>query len=295
MIQSNTAFEASPGAARYYLLQHMPDVMRKETLNVGVIVHKGDNRAAQFLGDARVDGSPDGRSLKYISDTRVYRMWVRHWRKALELPTWQEQMLDSRLNSFQFINGGEVTDTGADSAEEICSYLFSMLVSHGGLAEALGGVAEDEDTVEIANDLRGEFRKLRLMRPMADDSVRHPIYDGFSARGATDWHMLTFYQETRDRGFAIEPLNLATRQRKHARERAGYLSFIFGDLRSGEAERKKPVNNFAVVRVGEEDRNDPQVQYCLNIAGKNADIVDWNDTRQREAFLKDRERIAHAA
>jgi len=295
MIHLNSAFDQSPNSVRYFLVQHMPDLMRKETLNVGILVQKGESRTARFLGESTQGGQIDGRALRSIGDARVYRMWVRHWHKMLAKDGWQKLMLEESLATYQFIEGGEVTDTGADSAEDVCSYLFSMLVSHGGLAEAIEGMQDDTETAEVADSLRGELRKLRIMKSVADASVRHPVYESWAVKGATEWHSVSFYQETNTEGFAFEPLNLATRQRKHARERAGYLSCIFGDIRSGVQSTKKKVNNFAVVRVNDEDRDDPQVAWCLKIAAKNADVIDWNNEQQRTTFLKDRERIALAA
>lgn len=297
MFHFNTEFEQSPHSARYFIVQHIPDVMRKETLNVGVLVQKGETRTARFLGENTQCGHIDGRAIKSIRDAQVYRMWVRHWHKVLAQEGWRNRMLNDNFTTYQLIDGGEVTDTGADSAEDVCSYLFSMLVSHGGLAEAIDAPQEGAEIAGVTESLKNELRKLKIMDSVADVSVRHPVTETRSVRGATEWHHVSFFQEGQNEGFAIEPLNLATRKRKLAKERAGYLSFIFGDIRRGveSCNNNKRVNNIAVVSVNDEDRDDPSVSWCLKIVSDNAVVVEWNNEQQRTEFLKDRERIALAA
>lgn len=148
--------------ARYFLVQHMPDVIRKETRNVGVVVHKGDSLAAQFLGEVSPGSPIDRRKLKSLADPRVYRMWVVHWRKQMEKqgPVGAIQRFTEELSpSFKFIPGGEVADTGDDTADDVASYLFSMLVSDGGLNEAIGQQAEKEEVGPVFCDIRTEMRK----------------------------------------------------------------------------------------------------------------------------------------
>lgn len=296
MIQAISPFsdELSALTARYFIVQHTPDVMRKETRNVGVLVQKGSTKGARFLGEREPAGDIDGRALwRVVSDQQLYRMWVRHWRKMLGREDWQSHLFDKQKETYRFVPGGEVTDTGTDTADQIASYLFSMLVAGGGLKEALSPDEISDDTAEIRADLRAELRR-RKITPSTGNS-RHPVHEGYEVHGESVWHHLSFYQELRTESWAFEPLNLATRYRQHVRERAGYLAFVFGDIIRRGKRDKKTVNTTAVVTVTDEYLEEPQVKYALAAIRNTADVIYTSDKSRLNQFLNDREAVASAA
>jgi hypothetical protein len=59
---------------------------------------------------------------------------------------WTKELLGSGSPEFAIIPGGEVYDTGTDTPQEVCRYLYDRLVSTGGLAEALSEDLEEEPT-----------------------------------------------------------------------------------------------------------------------------------------------------
>jgi hypothetical protein len=290
MIQLTTS--SNELSARYYLVQHTPDVMRKETLNVGVIVEKGESRAAWFLGEREPAGEIDRRSLRSVSDHQVYKMWVRHWRKWLNTSEWQAHLLDPTRETFSFLPAGEVTDTGTDTASQIANYLFSMLVSGGGLQEATSSPELDAESV-VHMDLLTELRR-RKITPSTGNS-RHPVYEGREVRGESMWHPIAFYQELGKEAWAFDSLNLATRYRQHVRERAGYLAFVFSDIRRRRKREKKVVNTTAVVTVTDEYRDEEHVKYALGVIRNNADVIYTNEGNILTQFLNEREAVAAAA
>jgi hypothetical protein len=132
------------------------------------------------------------------------------------------------------------------------------------------------------------------MKSVAAEWVRNPVYENWDIRGSGRvWHQVSFYQDGQGRGWAFEPLNLATRQKWAARQRAGYLAFLFREIRESAEMRGKPVNTTAVIRVNDDERDDPHVQYSLSALKNNADaIVDWMNPAERSRFLSERERVA---
>lgn len=281
MILLNTKSEPGAGSAIYFLAQHMPDPMRKETRNIGVLVHKGDSVAAKFLGEQEAKDEIDGRALRGVGDARLYRMWIEHWREAIEQQEWMKCVADKSRITYRFIPGGSVEDTGLDSVDSICAYLFSTLVSSGGLAEALSKAPEDEDVLgEIKSDVAAEFRKLKIMKSVAPNELRHPVLEGQSVEGTKHRHDVTFFQSGGQEDWVYEPLNLATNQKKHAKERAGYLSYIFSEFKR---KKKRRVNTVAIVRVP--DEQDTTVKYAMSILRDSAEIVPWNEPSARNSFL----------
>ena len=265
----------------------MPDVFRREPRNVGVLVVKGGEVAAKFIGETN-PGEVDLRLARQFGNAKLYRLWVRYWRKSIESDHWIEGLLKDERITFSFVEGGSVSDVGDDSPEQICSYLFSMLVSSGGLAEA-SGVEKDIPLLKAKESLRREFRELRIMRSVARDHIRKPVYENFDVKGGKTWHQVSFCQSGENEKWIYEPIDLTTRRRKSARERAGYMNYVFSDLRNSE----NAVNTTAVVSVRKEDRKKKDVEYCLSaLQDSSNQVVDWLDPESRREFLFECEQVA---
>lgn len=292
MIRLITQSDDSQGV-RYFIAQHMPDMMRKEVRNIGVVVEKGDSRSSLFVGQRDPNSQIDGRALRTFDDPRVYKMWVRHWQSQLASDDWEDRLLHDSKVTYSIIPGGEVSDTGGDSADQICAYLYGLLVSDGGLTEALGAETTD-DAAEIRSDLRSELRKLKIMKSIAPGWCKRPVYEHFQVRGLSEWQQVTFYQEMSGGAIVFEPMNLTTRLKWHVRERAGYLAFLFDDLRRYAEKESSIVNTTAVVRVNPEDRDDTDVKFALSVLENHSNVVDWSDARQRKNFLREREEVARS-
>jgi hypothetical protein len=292
MIRLNTQSEHDGTVGvRYFLAQHMPDVIRRETRNVGIVVEMNGVVVAKFLGE-KEPGALDGRSISGVSDAKLYRMWVRHWRKVIAKDDWQARLFADNRTTYGFISGGEVSDTGADSVDDVCSYLFSMLVSKGGLSEVIATEVESETVAEIKTDMRSEMRRRGIMKSVAGQGVRHPVYEDWSVKGRERWQQVTFFQESNDEAWAIEPMNLSTRYKQAARMRAGYLAYLFSDIKDGGVAGKK-VNTLGVYGVQDEELSNPHIEYALNTLKSHADItLNWNDPAQRKEYLDLRESVA---
>jgi hypothetical protein len=285
-------FESSSGniTARYFIAQHMPDALRRELKNIGVVVQKGDGLAARFLGE-RDSGDIDGRSIRTLSDPSLYRMWIRHWRKTLGRTDWESRFLNDDRKSFSFIQGGEVTETGSDSAEQVCAYLYSMLVSEGGISEALGHEIEDAPLTELRTDIVATLRGSEIMSASPAPWVRFPVYTEREVKGGRHWHQASLCQESDSEICVMEPLNLSSPQRRLVKERAGYIAHVFDDLRAGAEISGKNMNLTAIVRVTDEDRTNDAVKYALE-AIEDANLVTWNNPRSQSAFVAARLRAA---
>jgi hypothetical protein len=294
IIQQNTASnDTHESIARYFIAQHIPDVMRRETRNVGVFVHKGDEVSCRFFGEDPASGKIDGRQLKSFRSPKAYRQWVKHWRRTVTLG---KDELEDRLTSRGGINylvipGGEVTATGTDSAREICSYLYSLLVSEGGLREALGGVDEPEDsTAGMKKEITSELRRRGLMSSSPGFGIRNPVYTSYSLKGGNTWYEIAYFQETQHESWAIEPINFMLRG-THELWHAHYAAVAFDDICANAKSRGGNVHTVALIQARPLDLESDHVRGAYKKLLSTSDVVDWTCEGERQKFYAERERI----
>jgi hypothetical protein len=76
-----------PVASRYFIAKYVPDSLRCEPRNVGVVLWTPTGAAARFVGE-RSDDSLDLRQAPpFVDDQQVYRQWVEYWRALIHPAT----------------------------------------------------------------------------------------------------------------------------------------------------------------------------------------------------------------
>lgn len=118
--------------ASYWVAKYTADLFRDEPKNVGVIVKKGDDCAAHFLGERLDRLALDGRRLGFVSNPDVYRQWVKYWQQQVAICD-IDAIVKASTPHFYVRAAGEVVDTGNDSARDVCNFLFQLLVFPSGL------------------------------------------------------------------------------------------------------------------------------------------------------------------
>jgi len=128
---------------RYILAKYVPEVLRNEPRNIGVIIWTPWGVRAQFLGDEK--GSLDARKIpSWVQSRESYREWIGSWRSALiqkkaraadgsDVSAKEAGFLDAlRLTSkgnYVLGDTGSVLDTiTEDDSDALLAYLFSTLV-----------------------------------------------------------------------------------------------------------------------------------------------------------------------
>src|ERR1700690_399047 len=166
--------------AHYWIAQYIQDVFRNEPRNVGVFVAVGNDVAAKFFGENE-DFAIDGRSLRKLPHSEAYRQWIKYWRGELtggrlaSLP-------ESSSANFRVVEAGKVVDIGADCAGDVATYLYSTLVSDGGIGEALAALSEEEEQrVQLDADVEGALAQAQLMD--VANLAPHPIRKNASVAG----------------------------------------------------------------------------------------------------------------
>lgn len=295
--------ELSPaGEARYLIAQYMEDIFRREVRNVGVIVQKSGDIVARFIGES--GNRIDGRKLSGFRNPDVFRQWVTYWRKTIASDADPFSTLCSTgRGNFLVIDGGRVTDTGYDTAADIATYLYSVLVSEAGWETPLvPATSDDEDEVaavgmpasRLPTELTNTFRDLNILATSADQPplVSHPIRVREPVPGTTTVPHEPQFTQKNGRLWVMEPLDFSGRARDAARDHAGLTAFMFEDLKDAYG---TGVETIAIYR-GPEDPTDADiaaVKYALAMIGKTkSPVVDWRDKEARIAFVEERRLIA---
>lgn len=88
MIEPSLIFTGDmPVASRYFLAKYVPDPMRCEPRNIGVILWTPSGAVARFLGEKQDGGLDLRRVPTFVGDAQVYRQWVEYWRSIVNPDT----------------------------------------------------------------------------------------------------------------------------------------------------------------------------------------------------------------
>ncbi len=271
--------------ARYWIAKNVEDVFRNEPRNVGVIVSVNGDVAARFVGE-RDDGVFDARKLgsKFLHPS-VYNQWRDYWRSEIVTDGGIERAVDGSAANYSVVVGGEVADIGEDSANEVCQFLFRMLVSPGGVADAYQWNETATEDQDFRSEIADTFKSLSLLGD-AQLLVRHPIMRNTTVIGRTVTHTPSFVQRN---GLltTMEFIDLARPKAKHIRERAGWMAYMFEDIKAIEASAEA----VSIIRPSDGDGGDA-VEFAQTVLAKGSTIVNWADKAARDRFMESRRRVA---
>jgi hypothetical protein len=277
-------------SAIYFIAQYMRDPFRREGRNVGVIVIKGDDRAALFMGEG--DRGVDLRRVQWMPYPKIYRRWVAAWRDMLakhaaeKLP---DVLTADGTGNYVVVAGGEVTDSGEDAAEKVCQFLFQALVLKPEEVAVDEERPDDTAVQQLKREIDNAFRQRAIMGVY---DIPHPILSGTFIQGHVTTHSPAYVQQN-ERLSVMEPVNVGTASKHRARDHAGYAAAMFGDIN----DQRPDVQTIAIIHGSEEDRENDIVAKMLELLRAKClgGFVNWTDERARGAFLDEREKIARGA
>lgn len=272
-------------SVRYWIIQHIPDVIRQERFNVGVLVSNGAEHELRFWGE-RAAGELDRRRLRNHPAPRTYQQWITFWREELEEARDPRALLQHRSSSYAIIEGGEVTDTRDDTMAQVTAHLFQLLVDERGMR----GVLEDGDVApapRLQDALKASFHELHLLEHDTADTILHPIQEAVAVPGQVTTHHPSFSQRN-GRLYVMEPIDLSRpRALHHAHTRSGYAAYMFSDIRR----HARDAETIAIIQLDHE-LDDPRVREARAWLAAEARVVDWSDARARQDFIEERIAVA---
>ncbi len=263
----------------YWVAQHISDLFRNEPRNIGVFVRNEEQMAARFIGETE-NSQIDGRKLKGFSRPEVYRQWVEFWKDQIPRNR-PEDLVKSSGSHYRVVSAGKVSDTDNDTPEMVVNYLYSLLVSEGGLKEALENEEDslEDPAISLQDDLITTLMENELLE--SDDLfIHHPIRKNVKIPGKNLSHTPAFVQENGSL-YVMEPIDFTQSRKKYSKDHAGLSAYMFRDIRDSISN----VSSIAIVKVTEEDLEVEDVQYGMAVLENEADIVNWLDSKQKSQFI----------
>ena len=276
--------------AKYWIAQYVSDVFRNEPRNVGVFVAIPGGVAGRFIGESD-DKSVDGRRLRAFAYPEVYRQWLDYWREELKSGQLDSLPRSSSAN-FRVCEGGTVDDIGNDSADAVAAFLYSTLVSNGGLEEALQSIdTEAAQRVYLPDEITSALAQMQLLGAEGSAApVPHPVRREHPIAGRRIVEYKPTFSQRNGALYVMEPVDFTGNRKKLSRDHAAWAALMFQDVR--EAAHDFEVRPVSVIKVTDEDTASEDVRNGLALLGSESSIVNWLNDGERDQFLEDRRRVA---
>lgn len=276
-------------SAKYWVAKYVDDPFRNEPRNVGIIVSTPDGIAARFAGerdDLTMDRRRLGQRFKYAD---VYLQWIDFWREQIASENIAE-IVEAATPNYYVVSAGDVSDTGADSADAICNFLFALLVSDASVMEAFEGITEADAERELSLDVSATFTEWDILADGPTLHIRHPVKKKQQVKGEHATHQPSFSQQN-GKLYLFEAIDFNAKKPKLLRERAGFMAYMFTDIRQATL---TGMEAYSIVRPASESEAGEAVDYAKTVLNGESTIINWTDMRARNSFLEERRRVAES-
>ena len=249
--------------ARWLVAKYMPDLRRREPMNIGVILVLPNGSARARFRAVRPDGNIDGRSARWAHSVENYRAHVAYWRHLIERPMSSDVIAEATRplgdESYFLEFGGErlsASEPAADSGN-LLDWLYAELVEETPDSTALS-VGELSDAALRSLDLpRNAFHRGYRLEIEQDDVRDAVIFDYRFDNGAV--HLM--------RNVALMFWDPRSWDSVHAA--------LWGFERAAEhLHAERPQNYIGFVKKRDEDGD---LQEQLEVLGSGAEVVDVSD------------------
>jgi hypothetical protein len=275
--------EGDAMSARYWIAKYIEDPLRNEPRNIGVVALTADGIAARFAGENE-EGVIGRRRLQRFKHADVYIQWIDYWRGEIEAKR-IESIVQNATPNYYVVEGGHVSDTGADSAIAVCNFLFSLLVSDEPVMRAFELADEVAREQELPAEVSNMLAELDLLADAPTLHVRHPIRRNAPVKGAHATHKPSFSQ-LNGRQYIYETIDFNITRPKLIRERSGWMAYMFKDIK----QESPDTETYSIIRPTEDDNEG--TDYARAVLEGDSKLIDWRDDTQRKRFLNERQVIA---
>jgi hypothetical protein len=272
---------------QYWIAKNVEDPFRNESRNVGVITRQDKDIAARFMGE-RESGAIDRRLLgQRFRYPDIYLQWVNYWRGEIKHGR-IDSVVKAASENYYVVEGGGVSDTGADSVDVVCSFLYTLLVSDESVMTAFELAIEADETKGLGSEITNAFTELNILSDTAQFSVRHPIKRDETIRGKHIAHTPSFSQRNGSL-HVYEAIDFTAKKPKLIRERAGWMAYMYTDIKQQEQDAK----TYSIYRPSQEGVGEI-VEYAQKMLGGESGLINWANDNERNRFLTERQRLAES-
>jgi hypothetical protein len=274
-------------SVHYWIARNVEDPFRNETRNVGVIARDARGFAARFVGE-RDSGELDRRLLgQRFQHPDVYLQWLAYWRNEISHSR-MDAIVKAATPNYFVVKGGEITDTGPDTVEAVCAFLYSLLISDAPVMQAFELAEEEDVTRGLGSEISRALTELDILSDTARLTVRHPVARDAPINGKHVVHRPSFSQKNGVL-YVYEAIDFTMKRSKLIRERAGWMAYMYTDIRQED----QSAETYSIFRPNEEDGGDT-IEYAKKMLGGESRLVNWADDNERKQFLNERRRLATA-
>lgn len=276
----------------YWIVQHIPDLMRHEPRNIGIFAEIENNIYCKFQGENE-DGSIDGRKIKWIEYPEVYKQWIEFWKDEAKNNN-IEEILEETTDYYNVSKSGFLTDLPEGiTSINVLNYLFSNLVSTDSFIETneLDRKSNSHSrNVNFEDEIIDIFEKEKILDNYPNLLLHHPVEKFKDIKVNNITHTITLVQEN---GIVslIEPIDFVSHSnKKRSIDHAGLLAYKFKDIKGSNTS----ADAFSLVKITDEEMEISEVRYGIELLKKESEIINWLDDDIRNDFLKKRKEIAFA-
>lgn len=287
------------GVVKYVVAKYIPDLLRNEPRNIGVVVESNSDVAARFIGEDG-DGHLDLRRVKGgpFHDPQLYAEWHAYWRSLLEDPGEDlfDQLIKANEASFSIWRGGEVHSETSLALQTVADDLYGRLVDKLSDDVSMPDAAAERG---LAQTIRDAFRSLRILEDRRRGGslfAQHPVRYRPTIHGTVPVpHRPTFVQEN-GRRFVMEQIDFGRAKQELVRQHSGYVTFMFSDIQEAAQQQNSGMDTDLIAIVNRVTGRNVEVQeYGLAALHQlpQVRIVNWDDEYQRGRFLEERVEVAN--
>lgn len=287
----------------FALAQYVPDLLRQEPRNVGVLVADASRIVTRFLGEEEPGRLSRARiPAGLFHDVDLYAQWHAHWtRRARTGPEPGRAreylagfLVANRGAAFSVVYGGEHVAPADGALKAVARELFERLVQPA--EEAAAAPGDERRATYLGRAMVAEFQRIGILERGAATSslfVRHPVRWNVPVYGTNPLpHHPDFVQDNGVR-WVIEQVDFSVRTAARARDHAMHSVYILRDLheaRGASALEIRPV----VVANRAARRDAPFQDYALAALADvpGVSMVYWDRPEERARFLEERRAVA---
>jgi hypothetical protein len=292
----------------FALAQYIPDLLRQEPRNIGVLVADDSRVLARFLGE----DSAGVLSLKSIpedlfNDIDLYLDWHEYWSSQIRnTPSGigetflRERLIRNKGKAFAVVHGGEYEPDDEKTLEQIAAVLFARLVqSDPGAATGDNALSMERRGGYLGRRIASELRRIGILEGAKTSEnlfVRHPVRAKVPVFGMNPVpHTPDFYQEN-GRRYVMEQVDFSVQTLARARDHAMYAQYILADI--VESVQNLDVEDCPLYPIAIVNRvprtNGPMQEYALAALSSipRIEMVYWDRDEERRRFLEERRAVA---
>lgn len=244
----------------FCIVQHVPDLLRRESKNVGVVVSDGRRLRARFLGEI-APGDLDLRRVppSIVPDKTLYAEWHANWGRALASrevdssalshddllgdPRIQRLLREAKPGYEVQVSGEWYTETPIDTdldLDRVVLALYRRIVDTS--ASAFGGTLESGQgdavlprrshwqALQLEATITEVFRQRQILGQTPDVFTPHPVRLNYPVRGKNPVpHVPKFVQDNGSR-YVMEHVDFNVANPEIAREHAAYTAYMLSDI-----------------------------------------------------------------